>query len=142
MTRIIAIILGTILVLGAAACSSTTAQDREVADAGISVPTQQDAIDGALPLTLQAQTELEATVDAADRFDVDGMILHVNNAGDLMDEAAVYWLGIDDAIYGYMASAADHFHASASALAAGDFDGATGEMTAATGDIEAATAAL
>lgn len=139
-------VIGGLLVWGAIAVGTSQRDDTEAsgiasapADTGM---TRQEAIDAAYPLALQVQDELEAASASADIVDVAGMVRHVRTAGDLMDEAAAYFLGVDDAVYTYMSSAADHFHASADAAEAGDFTTAAAEMMVASNDVDSATAAL
>ena len=87
----------------------------------------------AAPLMTDVTDELNAAQTAVNRGDIVVTAAHLNNAGDLMDEAAGYFDGgVDTTLYGYMHSAAEHFHNAADDALLQHFTAAAAEMDAAT----------
>jgi hypothetical protein len=142
---IAALAAGTIVVASGIGIAASQADDQANTPVRTSDPIaapevpSADVYGQAADLSNQTVTELEA---AAASSTPDEMAGHLYTAGDLTEQSANLFVGVDDTLAGYLFSASDHIYASADAVLAGDFTTATSELKAATSDIDAATASI
>lgn len=134
-------VLAVVVALGIGGAVSQTDQAPTRVSPTTAAPerTFEQAAAESVPLSNEAADELSAAAASSTAAE---MLPHIQKAGDLTEQAAVLFDGIDDVLAGYLHSASDHYYASASALESGDFTTAADEMDAATRDLDAATALI
>lgn len=139
-------VAGALVVAGGIGSAVTQADQASTSNPAVTAPDapitevpSEDVYGEAYDLSNQIVTELEAAAASSTPAEMAG---HLYTAGDLTEQSANLFVGVDDTLAGYLFSAADHTYAAADAVTAGDFTTAGNELDAATSDIEAATAAI